>query len=200
MLLAIVLLPILIWGFFMPLSAAIAMAVLVGCLETILLIGWRINRPVLHDDPWERIKAFAHAFDHGVIDQPGMSPTEMARAELAVYMGKQLMLRRYHQFLRNPEAARGLSKMCSVAALFSIFWAALLAWNHYWILAIAMGLNYFPAAALASLLNPMDVLASHARRDARAAIQLGTLQELYDEIHGAKRESTPQDDQGDVGS
>lgn len=94
--------------------------------------------------------------------------------------GQQMMLQRYHQFLRNPAGAVGLSRICSVIALFSLPWPCLLLWHRSWVLAVFTGLNYFLAATLASVLNPLSSLEHAAARHPAAGIQLAAVKYLYE--------------------
>jgi hypothetical protein len=96
---------------------------------------------------------------------------------------EQMMIRRYHQFLRYPAGAVANSRVCSAIALATIPWAALLFWRGHWIIACVVCANYFPVCALASILNPLSVLESSATRDPRAAVQLSVLASLLEKRH-----------------
>ena len=135
-----VILPLLIWGLFMPLAAAACYLALVLLFEGALLMDLTLRRPALKD------------------------PTLASTPE-------QMMIRRYHQFLRYPAAAVANSRVCSMIALASIPWAALLLWRGHWIIGCLVCANYFPASGLASILNPLSTLESSAARDPRAGFR-----------------------------
>lgn len=151
MLILAVLVPILIWGFFSPSTAAVLHLSVVGLFEAYLLWDWRFNAFVLEDST----------------QRPD---------------GRQKMLMRYHQFFKNPVAATGLSSMCSAISLVSIPWALLLLWHRSWALAFLIGLTYYLATVLASVLNPLSSLEHAAVRNPGAGLQLAVVRSLYEEM------------------
>ncbi len=139
LLVIVLLVPLLVWGLFMPVPAAILHLCLVGFFEMILLSAAKLL------------------------------PLNYKLSNAAV-IDPELLVRRHYWYLRNPEAAVGLSRMCSAVSLLSVPWVCLLVWQRHWILAVLMVGNCFVASSLAMRLNPIDYLERAARRDPAAGV------------------------------
>lgn len=64
------------------------------------------------------------------------------------------VLKKYHLYFWFPFTARALSTTLSLIQLFALILAPWLLYKKFWIQAILIGINYFPAALLSRLLNP----------------------------------------------
>ena len=89
-----------------------------------------------------------------------------------------------------PSCCRRLVSLASIA------WAILALLNGIWIGAAVVGVTWYFATVLASVLNPLDALHHAARRQPDAVMQLIGLRSLYYEIHG-KSPELPDQYEGD---
>lgn len=66
---------------------------------------------------------------------------------------EKIILKKYYLFFRYPFASKSFSTSLSLIALSAIIFVPWLLYNHLWIQAIIIGLNYFFAQKLSSALN-----------------------------------------------
>ncbi|MFC1782429.1 hypothetical protein ACFL02_02455 [Planctomycetota bacterium] len=86
------------------------------------------------------------------IDKPTTKNTdELTEIEVEV-------LRKYHLYFRYPFVAMSLSSTLFYFQLSIIIFIPWLFYNHLWIPAVIIGLNYFSSAILSKILNPRKYL------------------------------------------
>ncbi len=66
---------------------------------------------------------------------------------------EQIIIKKYYLYFRYPFVARSLSTSLSLIALSVIIFVPWLLYNHLWIQAIIIGLNFFIAQVISSKLN-----------------------------------------------
>ena len=67
--------------------------------------------------------------------------------------GEKEIIEKYHLYFKYPYTAKSLSTSLSLIALSAIIWVPWLLYNHLWLQAIIVGLNYIVAQHFSTKLN-----------------------------------------------
>lgn len=139
---------ILIWSFFQPVIASIVFIIFIVLLEGGLLIASDSCNP----------KVAAYSFNRYNLDESEWTPSEIKA------------LRKYCLYFSYPHSSQMFSSTLSGiwgSAFILVPW---LLYNHLWISAVVIGINYFIAGPLSKKLNPRLYL--HTEVESKGKVDL----------------------------
>jgi len=91
------------------------------------------------------------------------------------------IIKTYHLALRYPRAAKDMSVILNGFRWTAIFWVPWLLWNHLWICAIFIAVNFFVSSDLSVKLDPFFFLSDAIRRGKSQFVPELTLLQQVDE-------------------
>jgi len=136
------------------------------------LFVWSLVQPTIASYVFVGLAALfvAYLFFIDIANRPKPDPLLWAPDEIKV-------MRDYNLALRFPFGARDFSCYLNGIRWSSLIWVPWLLWNHLWILAVFLAVNFFVTTSLSVRLDPFFFLSEAVRRgQMRFAGELATLQ------------------------
>jgi len=118
----------------------------------------------------------AYLFFIDITNRPKPDPLLWAPDEIEI-------MQKYHLALRFPFGARDLSCYLNGIRWSSLIWVPWLLWNHLWIPAAFLVVNFFVTASLSTRLDPFFFLSDAVKRgQTRFVGELATLQAVQEKL------------------
>ena len=118
-----------------------------------------------------------HLFFGDIFCKPSPDPSLWAPNEIKI-------IKKYHISLRTPFYARDMSVILNGFRWSTLLWVPWLLWNHIWVPASFIAINFFITSSLSVRLDPFYFLADAInRRQYQFSSELSLLQEVANKLN-----------------